>query len=224
MGVGATQSANYPLMTPSNKVLGGFPAQMKATLKYLDVITMDAASGSLTSVEFSGRNMFDPDTRIGGHQPSNFDRWTTIYNRWTVYVTRVKITPAWNSTSSVMPGFWGFLVSKTGSLVAGFNTNTLLEQPYVKYSDAGAGLANTSAAAGSLTATLPSTGWLAVNKAVLESTDYSGDDSAGPALAQDFRIEFFVANIAGNDPGSIPFKVELEYDSMFFEPKITLPS
>lgn len=224
MGVGASQSARYPLMAPNSKVLGGFPTRTNVTLKYVDVITMDAGSGSLTSVEFSARNMFDPDTRIGGHQPSNFDRWTTIYNRWTVVRTKVKFTPAWNSTSSVMPGFWGFLVSKTGSLVAGLNPNTLLEQPYVKYSDAGAGLANSTSLGGSLTATLPSVGWLGVNTSVLMSPDYSGDDSAGPALAQDFRVEFFVTNIAGNDPGSIPFKVEVEYDAVFYEPKITLPS
>ncbi len=224
MSVGGTQNSAYPVMSPNNKQLGGFPVRVNVRLKYVDVITMDPPSGGVDSVEFSLRNMFDPDTRIGGHQPSNFDRWTTIYNRWTVTATKIKLTPAWNSTSSVAPGFWGFLVSQTGGLVSGLSPDSLLEQPYVKYSDVPAGLANTSALMGSLTASVPSTAWLGVSKQILMSQLYSGDASAGPSFAEDVRVEFFMTNIGGNDPGSVPFKLELEFSAVFYEPKITLPS
>lgn len=210
-------------MSPGNKVLGGFPSEMRVTLKYVDTFALDPAAGSLASYEFDCRNMYDPNVTGVGHQPSNFDRWMQIYNKWTVYSTKVRLTNVYNSTSAVQPGTWGFLVSKSGSQVSGFSSlETLLEEPYCKYAQVGTGLQQTQPFPGSLSATLHSGPWLGVQRQLLRSDEYSGDASAGPV--ETFKLEAFLGNINGNDPGSCPFRVELEFAAVFYMPKITLPS
>jgi hypothetical protein len=226
-GVSETQNERYPVMSPNKKNIGGFPSEVRVSLKYVTTFTLDAPSGSLAAQEFSMRGMFDPDVTGTGHQPSNFDRWMTIFNAYTVLRTHVKLSPAWNSTSSVQPCYWGFLVSKSGSQVTGFSgVEYIMEQPFVRYADTGAGISNGAANAfpGSLTAALPSGPWLGVNNSVLRSQDYHGDVGANPAAAEDFRLECFAGAMAGNDPGAVPFKCEIVYDAVFMLPKITLPS
>jgi hypothetical protein len=196
---------------------------MKVTLKYVDTFALDAAVGSLAAYEFDPRNMYDPNVTGTGHQPSNFDRWMTIYNKWSVTTTRFKLTNVYNSTSAVQPGTWGFLVSKSGSQVTGFSSlDTLLEEPYVKYAQVGTGLAQIQPFPASLSASLSSAPWLGVNPLLLRSDEYSGDGSVGPT--ETFKVEAFLGAINGNDPGSCPFRVEMEFDAVFFMPKITLPS
>ncbi len=220
----SAQNDRFPDMAPGVQVLGGFPPRKSATLKYVEFITLDPAAGSIAAHEFSMRNLYDPDVTGSGHQPSNFDRWTVIYNRWTVLRTRVKMSPAWNSTSSVAPGMWGFLISSRGSQVSGLNSVSLAEQPYVKYSTAPPTISNGLGSALELKASLRSAPWLGVRPDLLFSSDYTGDDISGPSAINDYRCEFFVSAIAGNDPGAAIFRIELEYDAVFIEPKLTLPS
>lgn len=210
-------------MTPHSKVLGGFPPEMRVTLKYVDTFALDPAAGSLAAYQFDLRNMYDPNVTGTGHQPSNFDRWTTIYNAWTVTRTRVRLINVYNSTSAVQPGTWGYLVSKSGSQVTGFSSlETLLEEPYVKYAQVGSGLSQTTPFPGALSATIPSAPWLGVSDLLLRGPDYAGSGAAGPT--ETFYLEAFLGAINGNDPGSSPFRIELEFDAVFFMPKITLPS
>ena len=217
------QQSSYPVMSPHQKVLGGFPPEMRVRLKYVDTFALDAAAGSLASYQFDMRNMYDPNVTGTGHQPSNFDRWTTIYNAWTVLSTKVSLANVFNSTSAVQPGTWGFLVSKSGSQVSGFSSlETLLEEPYCKYALVGSGLGQTTPFPGYLTARLPSAPWLGVSNQLLRSNEYAGSGAAGPV--DTFHLEAFLGAINGNDPGSCPFRIELEFDCVFFMPKITLPS
>ncbi len=220
------QNEPYPSMSPSTKVLGGFPMRHRQTLKYVDTVSLDPGAGSIATAVFSGRNLFDPDTAIGGHQPSNYDLWTTIYDRWTVINTKVKVSPAPTGIAVQQPGFWGFLVSRSGVAVASLTLAGLLEQPYVKYSDfPSSAYSVVPNIAGAVTASLPSIGWMGLDeeKQLLDET-YSWTDSAGMLSAVDFFIEVFYSHVGGNDPGAQIFKVELEYDCIFMQPKITRPS
>ena len=209
-------------MSPNVKSLGGFPARNRVRLAYKQVLSLNAAAASIDSSQFSLRGCYDPWTTGAGHQPSNFDRWISIYNRYAVVATKIKMTTVYNSTSAVAPGLWGFLVSAAGSQVSGFTSlDTLLEQPFVKYSTTPSGLLQNTIANG-LTAQVRSRDWLDVKEDVLESEDYYGTAGANPS--QDVSVEFFLGAIDGNDPGAQPYLVELEYDVVFFNPKITLPS
>ena len=213
---------DYSVMGPNTKSLGGFPSRTRVRLAYKQVISLNPAAGSFDALEFSLRGMYDPYVPVGGHQPSNFDRWISIYNRYTVHQTKVKMSTVYNSTSAVAPGLMGFLVSASGGQVAGFSSlDTLLEQPFVKYSTVPAGLLQNTIQNG-LTARIRTSDWLDVKEDAQAVEGYYGTGGTNPA--NDVRIEFFLSNIDGNDPGAQPFLVELEYDATFFDPKITLPS
>jgi hypothetical protein len=216
-------------MSPTSKVMGGFPSRMPVTLKYVDAaVVLNPAAGSVDVAVFSLRNLFDPDQRVGGHQPSNFDRWSVIYGRYTVVRTRVKISWNFDSTSSTAPFNFGFLISKSGAEVTGFSSpGALMEQPYCKYLDSGSSNGVAAMLSPALTATVPSLPWLGmqegkVDREILFSDGFSADISSAPA--EDVYSEFWCWAVNGNDPIANPFKVELEYDAVFFQPKVTLPS
>ena len=212
----------YSVMNPRIKSLGGFPSRTRVRLAYKQVLSLNPAAGSIDSSQFSLRGMYDPWTTGAGHQPSNFDRWMSIYNRYAVVSAKIKMTTIYNSTSAVAPGLMGFLVSASGAQVSGFSSlETLLEEPFVKYSTTPVGLLQNTISNG-LTAQIRSRDWLDVKDDVLESEDYYGTSGANPS--QDVSVEFFLGAIDGNDPGAQPFLIELEYDAVFFNPKITLPS
>ncbi len=224
--LGHLENAKYPVMSPGTKVLGGFPSKVRVTLKYVDVISLDPAAASIDSHAFALRNLWDPDTQVGGHQPSNYDNWTRIFQRWTVLNVNVKMSNAINSTSSVTPGFWGFLISKDGLQVPAMpSVSALLEQPFVKYVDVpSSALVNIGAFPGSLTATIPCAPWLGVQERDLLIGEYTWIDGSGFPPQGDIYAEFFVATVAGNDPGAAKMKIELEFDCVFLEPNVTLPS
>ncbi len=208
-------------MNPNQKSLGGFPSSTRVRLAYKQVVSLNAAAGSIDSSQFSLRGCYDPWVTGVGHQPSNFDRWMTVYH-YAVHRTGIKMSTVYNSTSGVAPGIWGFLVSAAGSLVAGFTSiETLAEQPFVKYSTTPSGLLQNTIA-NSLRVTTDSAPWLGVSGNVLHSEGYYGDNSNNPV--EDYFVEVFLASIDGNDPGVQPFLIELEYDVVFFNALPTLPS
>lgn len=222
-GFTAANQNQYPVMKPGRKVLGGFPPMMRARLKYVETFALDPAAGSIASTQWNLRSLYDPNDTGTGHQPSNYDRLMQIYNRYTVFDVKVSMANASNSTSSVTPGLWGFLVTAAGSQVSGFsNIDTLLEQPYVKYSRVSAGQGNLNAFPGALTAKIPCSPWLGTNNKELFLDSYSSSDGASPSKT--IYLETFFGNINGNDPGSVPFRIEIEFNAAFFSPKITLPS
>jgi len=215
-------------MSPNARNMGGFPSRTRVTLKYVDVFTLNPPAGLSDSFAYSLRNLFDPDTRIGGHQPSNYDKWMTIYERWSVIKTKVKMTSAWTSTSSVQPCFFGFLISKDGNDVPALSLNSVLEQPFARYADSLTGLANAQPLLPSLTATVPSRDWLGLDEEKqLLDLSYSGIDASGSlAAAQDVFCEVFCYTPPGGAaPASVlTFKIELEFDCVLQEPKPTVPS
>lgn len=222
LGPGVQQ---YPLVSPQVKNLGGFPFETAVTLKYVDrAVTLNPAAGSIDLATFSMRNMFDPDTRLGGHQPSNFDRWVTIYNRWTVLRTRVKFTPIPVATSNVSPAYYGMVFTRTSGMLSGSNPTELMEQPYSVYADFPAGLGSFAGPSPALTASTLSREWTGVDEKTLRIFEYGGDSSSGPNLGWDYMVNLWAGSIDGNDPGSLIFKVEIEYDAVFYEPQLTLSS
>jgi hypothetical protein len=196
---------------------------MKATLKYVDTnVVLDASLASWDSTAFSMRNLYDPDTRAGGHQPSNFDRLVSIYNRWTVLRTRVKLSPSTANTSALSPSYFGMWISRQNSTTGIVNGYGLLEQPYVVYSDQIIGV--TSNNVPTLAVSTRSSDWTGVNNKDLQTFDYSGDSAGGPGAGWDYFCHIFSMAANANDPGSQSFKIEIEYDTIWYEPQYTLQS
>lgn len=70
----------------------GFPRKLRVTHKYCDTVSFASSGGTPGAYVFTCNNLFDPNYTIGGHQPLYFDQLGTIYNHFTVFSSRIRIT------------------------------------------------------------------------------------------------------------------------------------
>lgn len=61
----------------------GYPDRLRTTLKYSQLITFTGSATPAAQV-FAMNNCFDPDVTGSGHQPSYWDSYTAVYNRYLV--------------------------------------------------------------------------------------------------------------------------------------------
>jgi hypothetical protein len=191
-------------------------------LKYVTAFTLDPGSGTDKKV-FNLNGLFDPEVAIGGHQPSNFDVWMTVYTRYTAHTCDIKMTSLENTPSQAgdVRALYGFFISQTGADVSPSTPFTqLAEQPYVKYSQVSAGVGFSPYA--ELDARIPIDKWLGVQRPtdLLAEQDYSGTAAANPSrniFAECFATEPLGQTVA--NPGY--YKVELTYGVWFDLPRQT---
>jgi hypothetical protein len=216
-------------MSPYHKVLGGFPSKMSATLKYVDPAVQLIPPGGLVpdQVQFSLRNLYDPDSRVGGHQPSNYDKLTSIYGTWTVIRTRIKFSVVGAETDGINQpvGWWGFGVSKFNNAFTTHDVQSLMEQPFVKYSDLAVnGSTGNQLLNRSLSATIQHKDWMGLEdeKQLLDHSYVGSDSVSGLLSSTDVRATVWYGGRA--DSVTATFKVELEFDCIFLEPTLTQDS
>lgn len=211
----------FPLITPSNAKMGGFPQQMKVTLKYVETRSMNPAAGATDWIIYGLNNVYDPYSGAGGHQPSNFDRWSQIYRKFLVYNARVLVQYAPEAAANIVPGYFGFVLDTSANQVgAATDPASLMEQPYAQYSLAGlaaGGLPN-----GSLRATIPIYSWLGCRNLgeLRANPDAVCTSAAGPTTQ--LYMEVWYAAINGDDPGTASFRIEIEYDVLMSDPLFTV--
>jgi len=69
-----------------------FPEKLAVTHKYATIVDAFPASKTLGRYTFKCNGLFDPDDRLGGHQPLYFDQLTPIYNHYVVLKAKMKAT------------------------------------------------------------------------------------------------------------------------------------
>jgi len=75
---------------------GPVPNSAFVWLRYSERIE---STGALDAYVFNLNSIFDPNRTGGGHQPLGRDQYATLYNRYRVWKTRVKITAAQDSAT-----------------------------------------------------------------------------------------------------------------------------
>jgi hypothetical protein len=73
-----------------NRPSEGFQPTVRRNLVYEDLITIAPGAVRGTYV-FRGNSLFDPDYTSTGHQPRYFDTYSTIYSRYRVYGSSIRI-------------------------------------------------------------------------------------------------------------------------------------
>jgi hypothetical protein len=213
-------------MRPGNaNIIGGFPARKFAKLKYVEQFTLDPGSATDTRV-YRLNGMYDPRVATGGNQPSNYDIWTSVYNKWAVTRCDVKVTPVNSGPEQTgsETGLWGFMISQTGNDIGSSTPfRQIAEQPYARFSYQTPGMKNSPYT--SLTASIPVWEWLGMKKRddVLSEENYQGTINADPS--RQIYMEVFYTDPTGStvtDPAY--FIVELEYHAWFFLPRETTAS
>jgi len=79
------------LMKNSSNIIG-IPGRIYAKLRYCEHYTHTHTSGALSSWEFRGNSVYDPDYTYTGHQPSGFDEYSAFYMYYRVKASSIKVT------------------------------------------------------------------------------------------------------------------------------------
>lgn len=202
--------------------VGGFPSRKIAKLRYVDTISLDAGIGTYAVNEFRANSLYDPDKTGTGHQPSNFDKMATIYDRYTVL--GAKCTVYWVPTSSTIvtpPPLLALHVSENGGEIATAHgsggINNVLEQPRLARSTQYVGVYNGTPTV--LTKYFSAKKFFGV-KDIVGVGVYSADVTTNPTEGAFFEVGCISPDDTVN-PGAITVRVEIEYIAMFTEQKIT---
>lgn len=82
---------NNRMVNYVNRFTGfGFPGKLRAKLKYVDEVST-GASASIQYFRFSANGMFDPNVSGVGHQPYGFDQFSTVYGKYRVLSSVMKV-------------------------------------------------------------------------------------------------------------------------------------
>jgi len=188
-----------------------FPYQKWATLKYCEsYITLNPAIGSSTSYVFRCNDVYDPNVTAAGHQPTGFDQYMAMYNKFVVYASKIKAT-GFSPDTETLDTCGGIAILDAAATTA--TTENYLEQPLTdwKVIPGGAGAQ-------------PQSFNTAFNTKDFSGTDPKDNDllhgSAASAPGKLWYYHVFVGPTnSTDDPGTIKFSVEIEYLVKFFEPK-----
>lgn len=110
----------------------GFPDRVRVKLNYYAIEQYTLTAGAAAYSYFRGNSLYAPRSS-GGHQPYGYDQWTTMYNKYRVLGSSIRVVPGWGST-----GFTGTTASNDIGVVVvpkvenATPTGEILEQPYAR--------------------------------------------------------------------------------------------
>lgn len=188
-----------------------FPYSKWATLKYSEAyITVNPAIGAASAYVLAANDLYDPNVTGTGHQPTGFDQYMAMYNKFVVYASKIKAV-AYSPDAEANDTVGGVAVYDSNSIQ--IVTENYMEQALTdwKVIPGGAGAQPIS-----------------VNTA-FNARDFSGTDpkdndllhgTGGASPSKKWFYHLFVgATGSSEDPGSIKWTIEVEYLVKFFEPK-----
>lgn len=84
----------------------GFPDRVQETHRYAETLVFSSVAGVLTQQKFITNGMYDPNYTGGGHQPTLFDTFSTLYDHYTVIGSKikVKVVPTVANTAPIQVG------------------------------------------------------------------------------------------------------------------------
>jgi len=188
-----------------------FPYERWATLKYCEsYVTINPGAGGCTAYVFTTNNVFDPNATGVGHQPTGFDQYMAMYNKFVVYASKIKVI-GYNldtETADVIAGV--AIIDDPATYVS---TERYLEQALTDWQviPAGAG-ASTVQFETAFNAT-------AFSGTIVGTNDLlHGSSSTGPGKQWYYHV-FGGATNTTDDPGTVKYSVEIEYRVKFFDPR-----
>lgn len=191
-----------------------------AHLRYVDTVAVDAGSAGISSHVFSANGLFDPDVTSSGHQPLMYDEYSLLYGQYRVLSSKVKVTPLMTTTGTIVPALYGVLVEQDGTLDYALGTS-IIEDQRQKGSWGVYGVKNSQNQKGDTkTASFNAKRFLSP-----EGFNNAIDTDSMPSVAGfDAFYHVWAASIAGGNPGSIQFIVQIDYIVEFTGPLEVTPS
>lgn len=199
----------------------GMPNIFRTTVKYTEVRQQDVGVGSYIEYNYSCNGLFDPNITGAGHQPTYFDQMMAFYDHYTVTSSFIRIRPVNTGVVELSPCIYSIMVTdavgKVATLFAGGAEEAVLESKECKSWNLTNAPWNTGQR-GDMQISARFNAKQFFGPAYIEgATQYKGDSTHNPDEAAYYSLGFL--SIAGNDPTTLPFAVEIFYDVTFSEPK-----
>ena len=195
-------------MYPANGTVGKprpFPTRMVATLRYVETVGITNSVTGVSSYNIACNSIYDPNLSGTGHQPYGHDTYATIYNQYTVLMSKIKIKP--NLGTSTAGLTWGLGIEDTVTSTTA--ADTWMERPtYIN---------RKMCTAYSPDAKELSLTWLRAKRFPREDLyrNLSAPFGANPSELEVFNIVLQSYNAAAL--GTIYFTVEVEYTVEMYE-------
>lgn len=193
-----------------------------AKVRYVDVISIDAGAAAIASHVFGANNIFDPDVTGTGHQPLMHDEYSLLYGKYRVLSSTCKVTPVASATSSLVPGLYGVFLEADGTL--GYALGTSIIEDQRNKGSWGLTMLGATNAQTSLLNQRKRASFNAKKFLSPEAANDAHDQGASPAAGHRAFFQVWVASVAGNNPGSINFLVEIDYTVEYTAPLVLTPS
>lgn len=204
-------------------IIGGFPKTQMVRLRYCQEVTLDAVANGIAQHQFRCNSVYDPDYTGVGHQPMNFDIWSSVYDHYTVIRSRCKATPIIDTTTQVLPGYFGvMLTSDVGGTSTLANVTSIFENKLTS---------GKWVISGNVTRTGQYPSISGVNsyfnsKKMFGVKDPQDGAAYGAVVTnnpnKDAYFCVYQASMGGSNPGAMSVLVEIEYDVLFDEPITTI--
>ncbi len=204
--------------------LGGLADRTMVRLRYVESFNVAVAIASFQVHAYRANGMFDPTVAVGGHQPSGFDQMLQWYQHFTVVGAKATMLPAHSSTSNLVPLHYGIALTSTGSAVAvlgAVSVDSILESRLVGKYKTNSISGGASAFYQGVTKHFSAKKFFGTKNIVGKSL-YRGDPTADPT--EEAFFECFGTSVAGNDPGTQPFEIIIDYIAVLTEPRVLTPS
>jgi len=192
-------------------------------MRYSDTITLNPGTAAITSHVFRVNSIFDPDLTGTGHQPLLHDEYDGIYSEYRVLKCIAKVTPIASTNAVQLPSFWGCFIDSDSTL--GYSSATQAIEDKDRTGSYGLHTGLITAQYNSRTG-LPKTRMFNAKRMLTpEGYNNTVDFGANPATGPfDAYLQVWAGSVLGNDPGTVPFLVELEYIVELSGPETITPS
>lgn len=194
-----------------------FPAKFKKRLTYAEVaLSVVGTTGLAGNYFFAANGMFDPNVTGTGHQPMGFDQMMLMYNHYTVLSSKITVVANNNSAANTYADVAVYLSPDTTSIT---DPSRLMENGYLVWKPLYP--VGVQGAIVTLNLDCNVASYFARDKnkrELLEDTELYGTAAANPT-----DIVYFVVcafdGVGGVNTSTVLFRVEIEYEAIFWEPR-----
>lgn len=187
------------------------PLQKNIKLKYVDTITLNPGLNSITNHTFCANGVYDPDVSGVGHQPQFFDQVMVFADHYTVKRSHISVSWVPIANASTDPGLFGVILDDNTSLDYA-NARSVIESNQIQpsgYAHCGINDSLTKGKFPTVQCDYVTSKFFNVKDYVSQDL-YRGTVSSNPTEAANFNVWY--GSIAGNDPASQVFLVEIVYE------------
>lgn len=165
-------------------------------------------------------------TQYLSDQPLYRDELAGLYAQYRVIKSKIKVTPVTSGTANVLPAFWGVYLDNDAVLTYALATSIMEDsrlggstsRPAIHTGLTGSLNASEARFNGSRSASFT------IRKLDKDSRDVTHANGVSPTNLQAMEYQIWAGSIAGNDPGTLQFLVELSFTVSFTEPIVQTPS